>query len=60
MSYVESVIELVKEKNPNEPEFIQAVTEVLTSLEPTPNTRKHRCSSAWSSPSALSCFAFLG
>ena len=34
MSYVESVIELVKEKNPNEPEFIQAVTEVLTSLEP--------------------------
>jgi len=64
MSYVESVIELVKEKNPNEPEFIQAVTEVLTSLEPVieahPNTRKHRCSSAWSSPSALSCFAFLG
>ena len=34
MSYVDSVIELVKEKNPNEPEFIQAVTEVLTSLEP--------------------------
>ena len=34
MSYVESVIELVKEKNPNEPEFIQAVTEGLTSLEP--------------------------
>ena len=34
MSYVESVIELVKEKNPNETEFIQAVTEVLTSLEP--------------------------
>ena len=34
MSYVESVIELVKEKNPNESEFIQAVTEVLTSLEP--------------------------
>ena len=34
MSYVESVIEFVKEKNPNEPEFIQAVTEVLTSLEP--------------------------
>lgn len=34
MSYVDSVIELVKEKNPNEPEFIQAVTEVLTSLKP--------------------------
>jgi glutamate dehydrogenase (NADP+) len=34
MSYVDSVIESVKEKNPNEPEFIQAVTEVLTSLKP--------------------------
>lgn len=34
MSYVDSVIEQVKEKNPNEPEFIQAVTEVLTSLKP--------------------------
>ena len=28
MSYVDNVIEQVKEKNPNEPEFIQAVTEV--------------------------------
>ena len=34
MSYVDSVIERVKAKNPNEPEFIQAVTEVLKSLEP--------------------------
>ena len=34
MSYVQRVIEQVKEKNANEPEFIQAVTEVLTSLEP--------------------------
>ena len=34
MSYVERVIERVKAKNPNEPEFIQAVTEVLKSLEP--------------------------
>ena len=34
MSYVDNVIEQVKEKNPNEPEFIQAVTEVLTSLKP--------------------------
>ena len=34
MSYVDSVIEHVKAKNPNEPEFIQAVTEVLKSLEP--------------------------
>ena len=34
MSYVDSVIEQVKAKNSNEPEFIQAVTEVLTSLKP--------------------------
>ncbi len=32
MSYVDSVIESVVKKNPNEPEFIQAVTEVLNSL----------------------------
>ena len=29
MSYVDNVIESVVKKNPNEPEFIQAVTEVL-------------------------------
>ncbi len=34
MSYVDSVIEKVKAKDSNEPEFIQAVTEVLTSLKP--------------------------
>ncbi len=34
MSYVESVIEQVKAKNAEQPEFIQAVTEVLESLEP--------------------------
>ena len=34
MSYVDSVIEQVKAKNANEPEFIQAVTEVLASLKP--------------------------
>ena len=33
MSYVESVLARVKEQNPNEPEFHQAVTEVLYSLE---------------------------
>lgn len=32
MSYVDQVIENVIQKNPNEPEFIQAVTEVLNSL----------------------------
>ena len=34
MSYVERIIEDVKAKNAEQPEFIQAVTEVLTSLEP--------------------------
>ena len=34
MTYSEKVLENVKLKNPNEPEFIQAVTEVLESLTP--------------------------
>ncbi len=34
MSYVERVLNEVKEKNANEPEFIQAVEEVLESLKP--------------------------
>ncbi len=34
MSYAQRVIEQVKAKNAHEPEFIQAVTEVLTSIEP--------------------------
>ena len=34
MSYIERVIEQVKAKDPNQPEFIQAVTEVLESLKP--------------------------
>lgn len=38
MSYVDSVIEQVSAKNANEPEFIQAVTEVLTSLKPVIDT----------------------
>ena len=32
MSYSDEIIEKVKTKNPNEPEFIQAVTEVMNSL----------------------------
>ena len=34
MSYVSRIIDQVKEKNAEQSEFIQAVTEVLTSLEP--------------------------
>jgi len=33
MSYTDSIIENVIKKNPNEPEFIQAVTEVMNSLK---------------------------
>ncbi|MCL1921130.1 MAG: NADP-specific glutamate dehydrogenase [Kiritimatiellaeota bacterium] len=34
MSYVQSVLESVRKRNANEPEFLQAVQEVLESLEP--------------------------
>ena len=34
MSYVDRVFEMVKKRNPNEPEFLQAVSEVLESLAP--------------------------
>ena len=34
MSYVDEVIERVVKENPNEPEFHQAVKEVLDSLRP--------------------------
>ncbi len=33
-AYVERVIEETKKKNPDQPEFLQTVTEVLTSIEP--------------------------
>ncbi|MGI6203985.1 MAG: NADP-specific glutamate dehydrogenase [Anaerovoracaceae bacterium] len=33
-NYVQKTIEMVKEKHPNEPEFLQTVEEVLTSIEP--------------------------
>lgn len=34
MSYVSDVLNLVKRRNPDEPEFFQATEEVLTSIEP--------------------------
>jgi glutamate dehydrogenase (NADP+) len=34
MGLVQQVLEIVKKRNPNEPEFLQAVTEVLESIEP--------------------------
>ena len=33
-SYIERVLEETRRKNPNEPEFLQSVEEVLTSIEP--------------------------
>ena len=40
MSYVQDVYEVVKKRNGNEPEFLQAVKEVFTSLEPVFEKRK--------------------
>ena len=37
--YLADLLERVKEKNPHEPEFIQAVTEVLETLEPVAERR---------------------
>ena len=34
MSYVDEILERVRKQNPHEPEFNQAVTEVLESLRP--------------------------
>src|SRR6266513_747392 len=34
MAQVEEVLEIVRKRNPNEPEFLQAVTEVLESIRP--------------------------
>ena len=34
MSYVQRIIDQVKAKDPDQPEFIQAVTEVMSTLEP--------------------------
>ncbi len=40
MEYTERVLELVKSKNPCEPEFIQAATEVLESVKPVVKRKK--------------------
>src|SRR5258708_32929274 len=34
MALIQEVLEVVKKRNPNEPEFLQAVTEVLESIRP--------------------------
>jgi len=40
MGYIQEVLETVRRRNPNEPEFLQAVTEVLESIEPV--VQRHR------------------
>ena len=40
MAQVEEVLEIVRKRNPNEPEFLQAVTEVLESIRPVVNRHK--------------------
>ena len=57
MQYVERVLKELKEKNPNEPEFHQAATEILNGLKPViekhPEYEKaHRRSRFRRSPSA--------
>ena len=44
MSYVDEVLEQINQKNSNEPEFLQAVSEVLNSLRPVieKNEEKYR------------------
>ena len=34
MALIQQVLEIVRKRNPNEPEFLQAVTEVLESIRP--------------------------
>ena len=45
-SYINSILDIVKSRNPGEPEFLQAVTEVLESLLPvieqSPKYREHK------------------
>jgi glutamate dehydrogenase (NADP+) len=40
MGLVQQVLEIVKKRNPNEPEFLQAVTEVLESIRPAVERQK--------------------
>ena len=62
--YLNELMETVKKRNPGEPEFHQAVQEVLESLEPVvekrPDFIKRVCWRALLSPSVSSSSAFRG
>ena len=49
MSYAERILEELKAKNADQPEFIQAATEILSTLGPAldahPNMKRTLCSS---------------
>ena len=48
MGYVDEVLEVVKKKNADQPEFLQAVTEVLDSLRPVDvYKRQNPCRTDW-------------
>ena len=64
MQYVERVLKELKEKNPNEPEFHQAATEILNGLKPViekhPEYEKRRFWNVSPSRSGSFCSAFPG
>ena len=47
MQYIEEVLQTVKESNPNEQEFYQAVEEVLTSISQVACVRQSDVSACW-------------
>ena len=44
--YVDEVLELVSKKNADQPEFLQAVTEVLNTLRPVVDANEELCTEA--------------
>ena len=64
MSYAQDVLAKLKRKNASEPEFIQAATEVLTSLEPVfekhPEFEKASLLERIVEPGDRLCSVFLG
>ena len=59
MSYVDEVIAKVSEKNANEPEFLQTVEEVLSSLKPVVDKNEEVYRKAALLESSLSIYFFV-
>ena len=60
MSYVDEVLEIVKKKNADQPEFLQAVTEVLDSLRPCIDAERMRFLKESQSRTDRLCSEYLG